>query len=272
MNEPLELIDTHAHLDADDFAPDFDAMMDRATHAGVRTIVTIGASRGFDSNVRALALADAWPHVYATVGIHPHDAALYTDAIGARLEAMATAHPKVVGIGETGLDTFYDHGTPAQQHHAFRAFVQLARRVRKPLIIHTREAEADTIAILKEENAADVGGIIHCFSGTRWLAEEALALGFYISLSGIVTFKKVDVIREVAAMVPLERLLVETDAPWLAPAPRRGKRNEPAWVEHTLRAVATLRGMDPAALARVTSENARRVFGLGPHPPAPSTL
>lgn len=258
----LELIDTHAHLDSSDFAEDLDAVLTRASDVGVRQIVTIGASRGFESNHAALRLAETHPFIFATVGIHPHDAAIFTDALLAEIEAMAEGHPKVVGVGETGLDYYYDYGTPAQQQAAFRAFVQLGRRTGKPLVIHTRDAEADTIAILEEEGAASVGGVLHCFSGSRWLAERGLALGFYVSFSGIVTFKKADVIKEVAAMVPLDRVLIETDAPWLAPAPRRGKRNEPALVEHTLRAVAALRGMDPVELAAATAANARRLFGL----------
>ena len=261
MTDALTLIDSHAHLDFDKFQDDFDGVLDRAREAGVVQIVTIGASDGFESNERAIAIAEAHPHIFATVGIHPHDASVASDDIFARIREMAD-HPKVVAIGETGLDYHYNNSPPEVQRSVFRRFVQMAREVSMPIVIHTRDAEEDTVQILREEGASEVGGILHCFSGTRQLAEAGLELGFHVSLSGIVTFKKAKEIQEVAMTVPLDRLMVETDAPFLAPVPRRGRRNEPAYVAHTLRFIAGLRDMDPVELSRITTENTRRVYNL----------
>lgn len=257
----MRLIDTHAHLDFARFQPDLDDILARAASAGLENIVTIGASDGMDSNHRALALADRFPHVFATVGVHPHDAKIVDLDIVRTIEGLS-AHPKVVAIGETGLDYHYDNSPREEQRQAFRWFVQLARRVQRPVVVHTRDADEDTIAILEEEGAADVGGIIHCFSSGAWLAEKALALGFHLSFSGIVTFKSAREIQEVARCAPLDRILVETDAPFLAPMPHRGRRNEPSYVAHTARFIADLRGEDADAFAQATTVNARRLYRL----------
>ncbi len=258
----LTLIDSHAHLDFKSFQPDLGDILERARAAGVEQIVTIGASDGFESNPRALALAEAHPHIFAALGIHPHDASVASEEVIAAVRALALDHPKVVAIGETGLDYHYNNSTPEAQRAAFRRFIQVALELDKPLVVHTREAERDTIDILTSEGGRGCGGIIHCFSGTAWMAEQALALGFYISFSGIVTFKTAVEIHEVARSTPLDRLHVETDAPFLAPIPHRGKRNEPAYVAHTLRFIAALRGMDPADLSRITTANTRRLLKL----------
>lgn len=258
---PLELFDTHAHLDFERFDDDFDAVLGRARGAGLRGIVAIGASRGLASNQRALELAEAHAWIHATVGTHPHEAGAWTPELMAQIEAWAP-RPEVVAIGETGLDYHYDFAPREVQRDVFRRFVRLACAVNKPVVIHTREADEDTIAILREEHAERCGGIIHCFSSSAWLAEQALELGFYISLSGIVTFRSAKDIQAVAAKLPAERILVETDAPYLAPTPKRGKRNEPSFVAHTLRFLAKLRGDDPAVLAAQTTANARRIFRL----------
>lgn len=260
--QPLPLFDTHAHLDAKRFSEDFDDVLARAREAGVQQIVAIGASRGFESNLSTLAIAEAHDWIWASVGIHPHDARVATDEVIAQIEAIAREHPRVVAIGETGLDYHYDHSPRDVQRDVFRRFLQMARALSRPVIIHTREAEEDTVAILREEGAEQCGGVLHCFSGTRWLAEQALELGFYVSFSGIVTFRSAREVQEVARIVPADRILIETDCPYLAPTPRRGKRNEPAYVAHTLRHIAELRGADPEELAQQTTENARRFYGL----------
>lgn len=257
----MRLIDTHAHLDFEKFQADFDEILARAAAAGVENIVTIGASDGMASNSRALELADRFDHIYATVGVHPHDARIVDRAAVDQIEALAD-HPKVVAIGETGLDYHYDNSPRAEQRQAFRWFIQLARKLGQPIIVHTRSADEDTIKILEEEGAQEVGGIIHCFSSGEWLAEKALALGFHLSFSGIVTFKKANEIQEVARSAPLDRILVETDAPFLAPMPRRGKRNEPSYVAHTCRFIADLRGMDHDEFAEATTRNARQLYRL----------
>jgi len=257
----LPLIDTHAHLDFARFEHDLDAVLDRARKAGVCHIVTIGAGGGAASPARAVSLARRHPSISASVGLHPHDADLFSDGLVQDIESLAIAE-EVVAIGETGLDYYYDLATKENQHRAFVAQIGLARRVGKPLIIHTRDAEEDTVALLKREEAEACGGIIHCFSGSSWLAGQALDIGFYIAFSGLLTFPSAGAVQEVAREVPLERILVETDAPYLAPVPNRGKRNEPAYVSDTLRFLAEIREMAPEELAQATTENAKRIFRL----------
>ncbi|HYP86888.1 MAG TPA: TatD family hydrolase, partial [Polyangiaceae bacterium] len=197
----------------------------------------------------------------ATLGVHPHDAASCDDTLEAELRSLAEA-PRVVAIGEVGLDFHYDHSPRERQAELFRRFIQHARELEKPLVIHTRSAPEETLRILSEENARDVGGLIHCFSEDKAFAERALELGFYLSFSGIVTFKRSVEIQEVAAWAPADRILVETDSPYLAPVPVRGKRCEPAYVLHTARFVAGLRGVSLEALAEQTSQNAARLLGV----------
>ena len=252
------LVDSHCHLDFPDFGPDLDGVLARAAEAGVGTLQTICTRvTAFDA-VRALAEAHA--PVWCSVGIHPHHVAEEPSVTAAHLLRMAD-HPKVIGIGETGLDFHYDNSPRPAQEASFRAHIGAARESGLPLIVHTRSADADTCRILREE--AEKGafpGVIHCFSAGRAVAETALDLGLSISFSGILTFKNADEVRAVARDVPVDRLLVETDAPYLAPVPHRGKRNEPAHVRHTAAQLARLKGLDDAALARATSDNFFRLF------------
>ncbi|MBZ0325610.1 MAG: TatD family hydrolase [Alphaproteobacteria bacterium] len=257
MAEPF-LVDSHCHLDFPDFADDLAAVRDRAAAAGVGRLLTICTHLSRFAPI--LALAEAHDDIYCTVGVHPHEADEEGIADPAPLIAHAR-HPKVVGIGETGLDYYYEHSPRAAQRESFRAHIAAARETGLPLIVHTRDADADTVAILRDESAAGAfAGVLHCFSTDRAVAEAALDLGLYISFSGILTFKKADDLRAIARDVPLDRLLVETDAPFLAPVPFRGKRNEPAFVARTAACLAEIRGMDEAAVARTTTENFFRLF------------
>lgn len=255
------LVDTHCHLDSQ-YCPSGPAeVIARAEAAGVVGFVVIGVGRDLAHADEAVALAKSLPSkVAATVGIHPHDAKLMDDAALAHLDTLGR-NPEVVAIGETGLDFHYDYAPREQQADAFRKQVQLARKLQKPLIIHTRTAPEETLAILREENARDVGGIIHCFSEDKAFASQALDLGFDISFSGIVTFKTATAIHEVAAWAPSDRILVETDSPYLAPVPCRGKPCEPAFVVHTAKRIAELRGTSLEDVATVTTANAMRRFG-----------
>lgn len=253
------LVDSHCHLDFPDFGDDRDAVFARARDAGVGVVVTICTHLSKFAAVRAIAAAR--DDVYCTVGVHPHEAEGEGVAGPEPLLALARDDPKVVGIGETGLDYHYEYSPRPAQQESFRGHIAAARETGLPLIVHTREADDDTVEILREEYAAGAfPGVIHCFTATRELAEAALALGFYISVSGIATFKQAGPLRDIIRDVPIDRLLVETDAPYLAPVPMRGQRNEPAFVAHTAATVAELKGLDPAALAEVTSDNFFRLF------------
>ena len=254
------LIDTHCHLDDEYFPEGPDETLARARSAGVTGFVCVGVGSLLQTQA-ALALAARRPDVWATVGVHPHDAASCDAALEAELARLAAA-PRVVAIGEIGLDFHYDHSPRAQQEQVFRRFIQLARELKKPIVVHTRTAPEETLQILAEENARDVGGLIHCFSENKPFAARALDLGFDLSFSGIVTFKRALDIQEVAAWAPADRILVETDSPYLAPIPLRGKRCEPAYVLHTARFVAGLRGIPLEELAQQTSQNAQRLLGV----------
>lgn len=266
MTAPL--FDTHCHLDARRYGGDIEGVLTRARAAGVTRLCAIGlveadepalSIAGPESMV-ALARAHA-SSVVATVGLHPHDACLWTDALLADLARLAH-DPQVVAIGEVGLDFHYDHSPRDVQREVFRRFIDLARRVKKPLTIHTRKAPAETLQILRDEDARDVGGIIHCFSEDPAFAKSALELNFVASFSGIVTFKSAVGVREAARVQPMDALLVETDAPYLAPVPFRGKRNEPAYVARTADVIAELRGMSVEDVRWATTRNACRVFGM----------
>jgi TatD DNase family protein len=257
------LIDSHCHVDPRHFHEGADEILDRARGAGVDGFIVVGVDADLSAARFAVELAARRPDVHAAVGVHPHDASSLDDAMLAELEALAR-HPEVAAVGEIGLDYHYMHSPKDTQQRVFSELVALARRVGKPIVIHTREAPEDTLAILEREGAREVGGIIHCFSEDRPFAERALALDFDLSFSGIVTFKTARAIQEVAAWVPGERILVETDSPYLAPVPFRGKRCEPAHVLHTARFVAGLRGEPFEVLAARTAENTRRRLRLPP--------
>jgi len=262
------LVDSHCHLDFPDFADELDAVVARAAEAGVRTMVTICTKvREFE---RVLAVAERFDDVWCSVGLHPHEAEAEPDLTTARLVELAR-HPKVVGIGETGLDFFYERSPRDIQERQFRAHIAASRETGLPLIVHTRDADREMGAILAEETREGAfPGLLHCFSSSRQLAEKAVDLGLSISLSGIVTFNKADDLRETARHVPLDRILVETDAPFLAPTPNRGKRNEPAFVAHTAAKVAALKGVSTAELARATTDNFFRLFSRARRPAAAS--
>ncbi|GAB4190166.1 MAG: TatD family hydrolase [Thalassobaculales bacterium] len=252
------LVDSHCHLDFPNFAGELDAVLARARNAGVAKMVTIGTRLSKWDGVRAIA--ERYDNVWCTVGIHPHEAGNEPD-VDARTLIDLAAHPKVVGIGETGLDFYYDSSPRDAQERSFRAHIAAARETGLPLVVHTRDADDRTAAILAEEQGRGrFTGLLHCFTSGRALAEAAVGMGLYISLSGIVTFKNAGDLRETARQVPLDRLLVETDAPYLAPVPFRGKRNEPAFVAETARAVAALREIAPEALAAATTANFHRLF------------
>ncbi len=257
----IEIIDSHCHLDFEDYATDLPEVLARARGAGVVAMVCIGSGRDVTSAKAAVALAAVEADIFASVGVHPHDSARMTADDWTVLHGLARA-PRVVGIGETGLDYHYKHSPPDSQQAAFRDFVALAREVRLPVICHIRDAHADAADILRDTGAADVGGVIHCFTGTVDDARPYLDLGFSLSFSGIATFKNAGDIRAAAVFAPIDRIMVETDAPFLAPIPHRGKRNEPAYVVETLKLLASLRGISLDEAAAATTENARRVFRL----------
>jgi TatD DNase family protein len=255
---PNMLVDSHCHLDFPDYAGKVDDVVARAEAAGVGVCVSIGTELKKFPGVRAVA--EKFPHVWCSVGVHPHEAEkeLLRDPSPLLAE---TSHPKVVAIGETGLDYFYEHAPRAAQAENFRAHIAAGRHAGLPVVVHTRDADDDTIAILQDEMGKGAfTGLIHCFTGTQRLADAALALGMYISVSGIATFKNSAPLREVIKSVPLDRLLVETDAPFLAPVPHRGKTNEPAFVVHTARMLAELKGISDAELADATTDNFFRLF------------
>jgi len=252
-------IDSHAHLADPAFDADRDAVIDRALGAGARAIVCIGES--LDAAGRAVAIAAARPNVvFATAGVHPHDAAAF-DSSQDPESIRELVKRGAVAIGECGLDSHYDHSPREHQRRAFAAQLALALELDRPVVVHTREAEDDTRAMVVEAGSAGVRGVLHCYTGSHALAEAALAVGWYVSFSGIVTFKKWDddaLIR----LVPDDRILVESDAPYLAPPPDRGKRNEPAWVSRTVARVAQARGVEPAVMGKQTAQNAIRLFSL----------
>jgi TatD DNase family protein len=259
MTPPL--IDTHAHIDGREFLPDFDEMLDRARVAGLTRIITVGAD--LESSRAAVSLAERHNHIYCAVGIHPHDAERVTEKCYDLVREMATDGPKVVAIGEIGLDFYRDRSPREAQEKVFRRFIRLAREVSLPVIVHDRDAHGRVMAILKEEKAAEVGGVLHCFSGDLRMARECEELGFFISIPGTVTYPNNQQLHEVVAGTKIERLLLESDCPYLSPVPHRGKRNEPSYVRITAEKVAALKGLSLEDVGRITTLNAERLFGLG---------
>jgi TatD DNase family protein len=261
----MRLIDSHCHIDSAEFDGDRAEVVARARAAGVEHMVLVGLWREGErvaSVRRATALAAADRSVFsAAVCVHPHDVAAVPGADVLEIEQIASSD-EVVAVGETGLDYHYDHSPRDAQLEAFRRWTRLAHRLAKPLVIHTREAEADTYRVLDDEGVPARGAVIHCFTGDRAAAAEYVARGLFVSISGIATFRTAAELREAAKLVPLDRLLIETDAPYLAPIPFRGKRNEPAYVAKTAEMLADVKGVTPEELGRITAENARRFFGL----------
>jgi TatD DNase family protein len=258
------LVDHHCHLDFPEFAPELDQVVTRAHQAGIGTLVTISTRiRKFDD---VKAIAERFDDVYCSVGTHPHNAHEELDIPVERIIELSK-HPKVVAIGEAGLDYHYKHSTPAAQAEGFRRHIAAARETGLPLEIHTRDADDDTIAILEEEHANGAfPAVLHCFTGGRTLAARALDLGLYVSFSGVITFKNSDTLRDISRDVPLDRILVETDAPFLAPSPFRGKRNEPAYVVHTAAVLASVKGISDDEIARATTDNFFRLYGKAKRP------
>ena len=259
------LIDSHCHIDGEAFDADRDDVVERAREAGIAAMLNIGTGDPHSDDFRkAVAVAEKYDRVYASVGVHPHDAKLYDDAAEAHLIGLATTSKKVIAWGEIGLDYYYDHSPRDVQVDILRRQIRTARGLDLPIIIHSRDADDETVAILTEECDDDDfrGGIMHCFGGTPQMAEKLMELGFLISFAGNVTFKKAGNLREAARVVPLDKLLVETDCPFLTPIPFRGKRNEPAYVEHTARFLAELNGVEDETLAEQTTKNFLEFFRL----------
>ena len=256
------MVDSHCHLADPAYVPDLAAVVTRAREAGVRAALCVLAAGDAGEAERGRAVADLWPEARFAVGAHPHEARAFADRldrVGADVRDLVANTPRVVAIGEIGLDYHYDLSPRDVQRAVFGAQVALARDMGLPVVIHAREADADTISVLRSEGRGDVGGVFHCFSGGRDLARQALDLGFFVSFSGILTFPRASALREVAAWIPLDRLLVETDCPYLAPVPFRGRRNEPAWVARVAAAIADVRRVPVETIASATSDTFERL-------------
>jgi len=254
--QQLMFIDSHCHIDFADLAVQGEALFERMAAAQVSHAVCIGVN--LEEFSKVLGIAEQHDNIFATLGVHPE----YTDCAEpdvAELVRLST-HPKIIGIGETGLDYYWHKDQPEWQRARFRTHIRAARQCGKPLVIHTRDSATDTLRILREENAAEIGGVMHCFTETLAIAEEAMAEGFYISFSGILTFKNAQQIKEVATHIPLERILIETDSPYLAPVPYRGKMNEPSYVPHVAAEIARLRDISLEEVAQSTTRNFFRLF------------
>jgi len=258
-------VDSHAHIDGEEYDVDRAEVLERAREAGVRAILNVGTGDPHsDSFTRAVRVAEEFDSVYAAVGVHPHDAKLFDQEAREHLSRIVRESPRVIAWGEIGLDYHYDHSPRDTQQRVFKEQLRLARDLRLPVIIHSRKADEDTVSTLRAEwsGGAAQGGIMHCFGGSWEMAESVLELGFMISFAGNVTFKKAENLREVARRVPLDRLLIETDCPYLTPVPYRGRRNEPARVVEVARCLAELHGVDTLEMGRITTANFSRFFNL----------
>ncbi len=255
------LIDSHAHIQAAEFVQDLDVVIQRAQQAGVEKIIVVGGAGDLSSNDAGLELANSFPGLFATVGMHPHDAKEVNEEAFRRLEAL-TESPKVVAVGETGLDFYYDHSPRQLQIDLFRRFIQMARQSRLPLVVHVRDAYREAAEIIQREGAGDLRGVIHCFTGDYDAAREFLDLGFYLSFTGIITFKNAEALRGVVRKLPLDRILIETDSPYLAPVPHRGERNEPAFVRLVAENVAQVKGLPVEQVAQATTNNTQELFAI----------
>jgi TatD DNase family protein len=255
------LIDSHAHIQGKEYAGEAAAVIERAQAAGVETIIVVGGAGDMSSNTEAVALAGSFPNIYATVGMHPHDAKDVGDEELNLLTRLA-ANPKVVAVGETGLDYYYSHSPHETQRQVFSKFIHLARETKLPIVVHERDAAAQAAELLRDEGKGDIRGVIHCFTGDYEAARHYLDLGFYLSFTGIITFKNAHALREVARKIPLESMFVETDSPYLTPVPHRGKRNEPAYVRFVAEVIAHLKNISLEDTASVTTANVRALFHL----------
>jgi TatD DNase family protein len=264
LNFELMFVDSHAHIDGEEYDVDRAEVFERAREAGVRAILNVGTGDPHSGTLeRAVQVAEQFESVYAAVGVHPHDAKLFDAAARERLSRIVRESPRVIAWGEIGLDYHYDHSPRATQQRVFIEQLHLARDARLPVIIHSRKADEDTVNTLRAEwSGAAQGGIMHCFGGSWGMAESVLELGFMISFAGNVTFKKAENLRAVARRVPLDRLLIETDCPYLTPVPYRGRRNEPARVVEVARCLAELHGVDTLEVGRITTGNFSRFFNL----------
>jgi TatD DNase family protein len=263
LDRALEIIDSHAHLEYPQYDEDRDAVLQRARDAGVATILAIGGAAGPDHLASAIPFAEAHDWIYATAGIHPHEAKLATDAHFAQLEEL-TRHPRFLAIGEIGLDYYYDHSPRDVQAHVFRRQLEIARATKMPIVIHCRDAWADCLAVLESDwRSAGLGGILHCFTGTLEEAQKGIEMGFLVSFTANITYPKNEPLRAVARQLPVERILTETDSPYLAPQRVRGKRNEPAYVVEVAQTLASVRNSSAEEVAAATAANFRRFFRLG---------
>ncbi|PAE22911.1 TatD family hydrolase [Bacillus sp. 7894-2] len=251
--------DTHAHLNAEQYSEDLQEVIDRALSEGISNIVVVGFDR--PTIEKAMELTEKYDFIYASVGWHPVDAIDMTEEDLVWIEELSS-HPKVVALGEMGLDYYWDKSPKDIQKEVFRKQIRLAKKVKLPIVIHNRDATADIVEILKEEGAGEVGGIMHCFSGSPEIAQECVDMNFYISLGGPVTFKNAKKPKEVADVIPLEKLLIETDCPYLTPHPHRGKRNEPSYVKLVAEQIAEIKGLSTEEIAQATTENAKKLFGI----------
>ena len=257
------MIDSHCHLAGDEFTGDLEQVVTRAQAAGLSGAMVILGAEDEAEVARAAKVSVAWAGVRFAIGVHPHHAVTFSDdpsGAARQVRSAIDAQPLARGVGEIGLDYHYDFSPREVQQQVFREQIRLARALRLPIVIHTREAEEDTFRILDEESAGDVGGVFHCFTGDRDMARRSLDIGFYVSLAGIVTFPKALELKEVARMIPLDRLLIETDSPFLAPGPYRGKRNEPAYVARVAEGIAELRGSTAELICLATDDNFLRLF------------
>ena len=257
----LGLIDSHAHIQGKEYAGEVDAVIGRAREAGVEQIIVVGGAGDMSSNTAAVALAESWPNLYATVGMHPHDAKDVGEEELQQLKELA-AHPKVIAIGETGLDYYYNHSPREVQRRVFAQFIRLASETDLPLVVHERDAAREVAELLRGEGEGKIRGVIHCFTGDYAAACAYLDLGFYLSLTGIITFKNAEPLREVVRKMPLDRIFVETDSPYLTPVPHRGRRNEPAYVRFVAATIANVKGLNIEEVARVTTNNVRALFRI----------
>lgn len=255
------LVDSHAHIQGKEYADERAAVIQRAREAGVEKIIVVGGAGELSSNMEAVALAELFPNIYATVGMHPHDA----KEVGAQeLDTLLelSSHAKVVALGESGLDFYYSHSPHDVQRRIFAQFIGMAHATKLPLVVHERDAARETLTLLRDEGRNDLRGVIHCFTGKYEAARNYLDLGFYLSFTGIITFKNADALRDVVRKLPLERMLVETDSPYLTPVPHRGKRNEPAYVRLIAETVARIKSLSIEEVARVTTQNAHLLFRI----------